>query len=262
MQNIITHTSYRPSLSNSFEPASDIIAGLNNGTFIAVNDSDPVILLKKCEGFYKIYYFMEKPEPDNADWSSIAENILQTAQNVPVYAETTLRGDFDFTGSVFHKLKLQPFRVYLRKSMKKPAEKFEEYILTEYAAPEDAKHIHDLMMTTSNFDVMADHLPTRTELEALIASRRVLKAEWDNNELAGILIFEDTGIKSYLAVLCVASNFRHKKVGYSLCANYLNTHIDSTYFYLWIDEHNKSAAAFYDYFGYRDDGLKNFIFRM
>ena len=262
MQSIITHASYRPALSNSFEPVADITAGLQNGTFIAVNASHPVILLKKCEGFFKVYYFLENPQLDNADWDSLADKIRQISGGVPVYGEVTLRGDFVFSVSVFERLGLHPFRTYLRSSMKKPAQKFDEYVIPEYAVPEDADRILELMYSTSNFDVMADHLPARKELDAKINSRSVLKIE-AQDELAGIMIFEDTGVKSYTAVLCVSEKFRRNKTGYTLFAHYINMHIDNTeLFYLWTDKDNTPAVAFYNYFGYRHDGLKNFIFRM
>lgn len=146
--------------------------------------------------------------------------------------------------------------------MQTPSEKFEEYFTPEYAVPEDAEKILGLIYTTSNFDPMADHLPTKKELDAMIAGKSVLKVEAPDG-LAGILIFQDTGIKSYAAVLCIAENWKNNVIGYTVFAHYLNTHIDNTkHFYLWVDATNKPSIALHQYFGYRHDGVKNFIFRM
>ncbi len=262
MQSIITHASYRPALSNSFEPVSDITAGLTSGTFTAIHDSHPVILLKHCEGFCKVCYFLETQDLSGADWDSLAKNIRQASGGVPVYGDITLKGDFAFSGSVFDRLGMHPFRTYIRRSMKTPAKPFREYMTIEYAVQEDAQSIYDLMYSTENFDPMADHLPTRSELDIMIYSRCVLKAVY-KNELAGFNIFEDTGIKSYGAVLCVSQKFRDNIIGYSLDAHYINIHIENTeFFYTWVDKDNKPSIGLQNYFGYRDDGVNNFIFRM
>ena len=262
MQSIITHASYRLVLSNSFEPVSDITAGLTSGTFTVIHDSHPVILMKHCEGFCKVCYFLETQDLSGADWDSLAENIRQDSGGLHVYGDITLKGDFAFSGSVFERLGMHPFRTYIRRSMKTPAKPFREYMAIEYAVQEDAQSIYALMYSTENFDPMADHLPTRSELETMIHSRCVLKAVY-KNELAGFSIFEDTGIKSYTAVLCVSEKFKHKKIGYSLFAHYINMHINTTeLFYLWTDKDNTPAIIFYKHFGYRDDGVNKFIFRM
>lgn len=262
MQNIITHASHRLNLSNSFEPVADIMAGLNNGTYIAVNDSHPVILLQKCEGFCKVYYFLETPDLSGINWNSLAEKVRQASGGLPVYGDITLRGEIPFSGSVFEKLGLQPFRTYIRRSMKPPAQKFREYIIPEYAVPEDAEKMFELMYSTSNFDAMADHLPTRKELDAMIADKSVLKFEF-RGELGGIQIFQDMGVTSYGAVLCVAENLRNNIVGYTLVAHYINMHIESVkLFYTWVHKDNERSIALQNFFGYTDDGLKNFIFRM
>ena len=262
MQSIISHSSYRPALSNSFEPVSDITAGLSNGTFTVIHDSHPVILLKHCEGFCKVYYFLETQDLDGAHWDSLAEKVRQDSGGLPVYGEVTLKGEFPFSGSVFDRLGMHHFRTYLRRSMKTPAQKFDELFTPEYAVPEDAEKMIALMYSTSNFDPMADHLPTRKELDGMIASKSVLKIDTPEG-IAGIMIFQDTGIKSYTAVLCVSEKFRHNKTGYTLFAQYINMHIDTTeLFYLWTDKDNIPAITFYNHFGYRHDGVKNFIFRM
>ena len=90
----------------------------------------------------------------------------------------------------------------------------------------------------------------------------VLKID-GQDKIAGVLLYEDTGVKSYARALCVSPDFRGGAVGYSLLAGYFNQHSEdrTKLFYLWVDEENKSVKKLHDRFGYQEDGLKDYIFK-
>ena len=74
-------------------------------------------------------------------------------------------------------------------------------------------------------------------------------------------MFETFGKKSYLRCLCVSKEFMGKKIGLSLMSNYIRRNRkDKQLFYLWVENTNKRAIQLYENIGYRDDGVKEFIY--
>ncbi|HCJ09050.1 MAG TPA: hypothetical protein DHV96_12040, partial [Lachnospiraceae bacterium] len=111
-----------------------------------------------------------------------------------------------------------------------------------------------------SFDAKVSCLPSKEELMELIDKKWTLKI-CINNEIAGVLLFEDFGKKSYARVLCVKEEYRNNVIGYSLFAKYINMHINNIHlFYLWVDRDNREVLSLHDKFGYREDGLIDNIY--
>ncbi len=131
---------------------------------------------------------------------------------------------------------------------------------TEFADDEDCSEIWDMLLKT--FNPMCDRIPLQTELSKLIANKSVLKVSI-NNEIAGVLLFQDSKSKSYVRCLCVREEYQNSVIGYSLMAKYFNLHLDSgiKLIYLWVDSENESVRKLHDRFGFKEDGTRNYIFR-
>ena len=249
--------------SNCIKSFDDITHGMEQGYIDLLNGNNPVVLVEKKKDFTQLYYFMDRAAdtPLDTEWEKIKEKAVGYD---PLYADITVKGDFEYKGSVFEKLDLKPFRVYLRTSCVNNKVKFKELtdLKPRFAEVDDLEHIQTLIRKTSNFDVMSDHLPDDVELKQLLLNHNVLVIEI-NGSIAGVHIFEDIGVKSYGRLTCIDEEFHDNLVAYSLGADYHNRHQNTTnFFYAWVDQENKRAYRFQAaLFGHKEDGLKNYIFK-
>ena len=249
--------------SNCIKPFDDIMHGLEQRDIDLLNGNNPVVLVEKKKDFAQLYYFMDRAEDTllSVEWEKIKE---KTIEYDPLYADITVRGDFEYKGSVFEKLDLNPFRVYLRTSCVNNKIEFKELkdLKPQFADVSDLERIQALIRKTPNFDVMSDRLPDDVELGQLLLNHNVLMIEINDN-IVGVQIFEDIGAKSYGRLTCIADEFQDNLVAYSLGADYHNKHQNITnFFYAWVDQENKRARRFQTVlFGHKEDGLKNYIFK-
>ena len=253
--NIVKNAYSHLNLTNCMIPISQIEQGLIDKRYDIVSEH-PLVLVESHTGFNQLYYFLESGDIDSI--SGINNDLLLSYS--PLYADITLKTDFQYEGSVFSDLGFKPFRKYIRKSVVNSNLKIRRMMDTQFATLDNLNEIKNLL--DSQFDLMADHIPTDIELAALIQRQQVLIIPI-NGVIAGTLLFEDIGKRSYASALCVSPDYQNSFVGYSLLADYFIRHdMDKTrLFYLWVDEANVSVKKLHDRFGYRFDGLNNYIFR-
>ena len=253
----IQHTAANLTLTNCVLSFDKILKLAEAGELSVISEK-PLLITVGHEGFSQLYYFLDDVLSINELTPDILENIPE--DRYPVYADITVRGEFEYSGSVFEKLGLEPFRTYIRKSVLNKDLHFPKMLDAVYAVRGDLDFIYSML--TEQFDPMSDHIPTRPELEEIIEAKQVLKINISET-IGGVLLFEDFGKRSYLRALCVHPGHRHSSLGQSLLTEYLIAHSsDSTsLFYLWVDAANSIAIKLYDKYGYRSDGLKNYVFR-
>lgn len=225
---------------------------------IDVISTTPLLLVEKKKKFRQLYYFFDKEfRSMEIDFDKISHKLEKYEL---LYADIVTKDRFEYKGSFFERAGILPFRTYLRKNVSNRHKKYRELMETGYADVKDSEEIYELLQ--SSFDVMSDHIPEKSELDSLLLGRNVLKID-GQDKIAGVLLYEDTGVKSYARALCVSPDFRGGAVGYSLLAGYFNQHSEdrTKLFYLWVDEENKSVKKLHDRFGYQEDGLKDYIFK-
>ena len=251
---LVKNTAYKPELTNCLLPFAEVSEKLHNNYFDIICEQ-PLLLIERHEAFNKLYYYLKVSD------ERVSEDtlLLLDEYDKPLYADNTCRGAFDYNTPIYKQLGFSWYRTYLRKGVINKNLKIRRMMEPEYAKKEDAENIY--IMLVNQFDIMADHIPTRTELIEMINGNQVLIIKV-NGLLAGALLFEDTGKKSYARALCVSPEFQNSFVGYSLLADYFLRHQDNTrVFELWVDEANEGVRKLHDWFGYKPDGLKNYIFR-
>ena len=126
------------------------------------------------------------------------------------------------------------------------------------AEPADIDFMQEMIDET--FDSISDQIPNRLELERMISNKQILKYVI-TDRLAGFLIYEHQGKKSYVRMLCTGGNFRGNGVGKSLLREYIKWEYNNVkLFYLWVDSQNEAALSLYSKEGYNADGLEQYIF--
>ena len=253
---IINSSIRKPSLSNCLLSDLDFKKRYEEDGYDLVSE-DPLIIIEKHSDYNQLYYFLDEHEILDDNISEV-KSLLE--KYTPLYADYTTKDEFAFQDSIFSKLGFYHYRTYIRKSVVNKDLHIRKMIDTVYAGIDDLEDINKML--SAQFDMMADHIPDENELGRIIEDNQVLKIII-NNKIAGVLLFEDVGKRSYARALCVSPEYQNSFVGYSLLSDYVNNHRpeETTLFYLWVDEANTNVKKLHDGFGYRFDGLKNYIFR-
>lgn len=245
----------RPNKTNCIESFSSVQDKVLANMYDVVS-LNPVVLIEKYSTYNRLFYFLTGNE--NAEVFENLQKKLDVYEHI--YADFTTKSVLLNEDSFFEKASFSPYRIYARKNVKKTDKRYKELLPVSLAKNEDSNVINDLLCST--FDMMSDHIPQLDELRDLLKKNEVLKVEIQGN-LAGVLLFHDCGVQSYARCLCVVPEFQNGFIGYSLLAKYFNSHLesDAKNFYLWVDEKNDAVRKLHDSFGYRADGLKNYVFK-
>lgn len=125
-----------------------------------------------------------------------------------------------------------------------------------FAKPDETTQILELL--ESNFDVFGEQVPLLYELEAAVSQQQVLVAR-HANELAGLLFFETQGVSSTLRFWTVGEKFRSLRLGSALMRRYFSTQNKVKRFVLWVAADNTNAVQKYEHYGYKPDGLVDYV---
>lgn len=255
VKQIIVSSLGRQKKSNCFLPLDIILQRIENGIIDIIEKDNVVLLIEKKVRFIQLYYFLRTPIVEDQVWLYLSEEL----QQYPNLSLHIVNKEQETDSVVAKKLGFSYYKTYIRQQLiNKDMKRFPESLNVEWAVKADREAVFNLVY--QSFDVLADNLVDKPELEKMICDQHVLKIG-KNDELQGILIFEDTGIKSYIRAICVASQYQKKGIGYSLLAKYWNDHLDNIrLFYLWVDKEKAYVINMYEKVGYKSDGLINHIY--
>lgn len=253
---IILNTVGNPILTNCYIPCHEILDKIAIHEIYCFCYEGVVILIHPINGIHKMYYFLKNLDVLGEDFSKKIWEDLRKFQNL---IGTVVARLPDKNVHVLEKLGFAPYKEYIRKQMiSKKRDRCDTERISEIANTSDLNGIYKLLYGT--FDIMSDHLLSKEELYALLELSQALKVCIDG-ALAGVLLYETFGKKSYLRSLCVSKNFIGKKVGLTLLEEYVKRNQERTkLFYLWVESTNSRAIRLYDRFGYKDDGLHEYIY--
>lgn len=253
---LILNTIGNPLLTNCYLSAHEVMEKIRTHEIYCFCYEGIVVLIHPSDGFHKMYYFLENPD---ILVSNLVGKIREDMREYRDLIGTVVSRVSEKNVAVLERLEFYPYKEYIRKQM--PAGVIgwcEVAQVTEIAGIRDLDDIYQLLHGT--FDVMSDHLVSRQELSVFLKLSQVLKVSLDG-ELAGVLLFEAFGKKSYLRSICVNAKYSGRSVGSSLLESYIESNQKKTkLFYLWVESTNERAIRLYERFGYKDDGLREYIY--
>lgn len=253
---MILNTIGNPLLTNCYLPCHEVMDKIAMHDIYCFCYEGIVILIHPVDDITKMYYFLEDRDCLIPDLVTKIRMDLDHYQNLEgtVVARMPNRNV-----DVLERLQFHPYKKYIRKQMiPETTKQYEAIHKAETADMDDLNDIYQLLYGT--FDIMTDHLVSKAELRTLIEVCQVLKIAIDG-ELAGVLLFETFGKKSYLRSICVSDKFVGKKIGLSLLYTYILKNLETTkLFYLWVESTNKRAIQLYEKLGYKDDGMQEYIY--
>lgn len=255
---IILNAIGKQALSNCYLPYNEIIKKIANMEIHLLSHEDIVLLIQDVHGIHKMYYFV-KENKENEIGVDIYHDLSRQMGNysslMTDFISSVPCNKFD----IIENLGYQPYKKYLRYHiLEEKVRLLEPLEKAMFAGFSEIDDIYQFLYCT--FDVLTDHLPSKEELYAFVKSQQIIKICRDN-KIAGVLLFEKQGAKSYLRAICVNPEYRNREIGYSLMVNYIKiTRNDSKSFYLWVESENKDAIRLYEKLGYEPDGLIDYIF--
>jgi ribosomal protein S18 acetylase RimI-like enzyme len=125
-----------------------------------------------------------------------------------------------------------------------------------HADAEDTFIISDFLGRV--LDPLRDHVPTRPEICAAIAARRVL-IKRGSREISGILFYEDEGAGSVLRYWYVDPAHSDEGIGGQLMREYIRICQGKKRISLWVVADNHGAIEKYRHYGFDFDGLSDRI---
>lgn len=107
-------------------------------------------------------------------------------------------------------------------------------------------------------DPLSEQLPAVDDIAAAARQGRVLTVR-EAGSIVGVLIFHLVGQSSTLRYWFVSPAVRHKGVGSSLMRAYFSRVTGARRIVLWVFSHNHDAIATYQKYGFKIDGLRDWI---
>lgn len=120
----------------------------------------------------------------------------------------------------------------------------------------DTSAIHTILL--ENFDSLTEKIPSVEELEKFVGDNQIFLYK-DNNNIAGLIIFELTASVFYLRYWYTSNEYRNKGIGSSLYKKvmYLSGKIKRQM--LWVVADNENAIKRYESYGFKPDKLSDIV---
>lgn len=233
----------RPKFTNLFVSFDEFNKIINEAQILVRGNN--CFLLIKHNGFYKFYYLVDSL----ADLKNL--DAFFRLINEPIVAEVISK---DIISDDFFKgINFEPYKVYSRyKCM--PKNKTTTDI--ETANLNDVSEI--LSILNEYFDPLSDHIPDCDEITNLIKKQSIFVIRRDGI-IAGVAIYELKQKICYFRLNCVRKEFQNGFIGYKLGIAVTRS-LDVDVFYTWIDDSNARAIRLDASWGFKPDGLKDYIF--
>jgi hypothetical protein len=253
---IITNSRGKKKLSNCYLSQVELEKVIDSESTQIIENEYMVLLCDSQKDYYSIYYFLSTEYLPGLG-KDLKGKIEANGLNSLNVAGRELSSE---VSCLMQELDFSLYKVYVRKQYindftRKPIRELTD---VAFAEEDDLEEVFHMLQDT--FDPLTDFLPKWEELRCMLKRENVLKIVF-NDEVAGVLLFENQGVKSYARALCVREKYRNNVIGYSLFSRYFNMHLSTIkLFYLWVDVENKDVLNLHNKFGYVEDGLKNYTF--
>lgn len=219
-----------------------------DGRIYYLSNSNTILFFIDEGSFFRLYY-----STNTSNFLDSFDAELQEVSKPIVIDILTKKENEDLENFIKNKFILH--KVFRRMASNKLLKK-DEFGQTKIASLDDKDEIEKAL--TGEFDIFAEHLPKKEELEIAVRQGSVV-IDKENDEIAALLMFEKIGVTSTLRYWYVNANYRGCGHGSKVFQSYVAICDNVKRFLLWVDENNTNVIEKYNHFGYSFDGLIDYI---
>ena len=126
-----------------------------------------------------------------------------------------------------------------------------------YADRQSADEV--FLMLNRYFDPIAEQIPLKDEIYKLADDRQVVVYFDELQTIQGFMIFELTGMTSYLRYWFVHPEHREKRIGSALLRKYFYESRYTKRQLFWVIRSNENAIKRYEHFGFKKEELFDYV---
>lgn len=237
-------------ITNFFPEQRKVEIWTNHFLLFAKEIEEATLFIKQDEGFKYLFYCATNKKSLIEVLCSLPSNEKYVVnQIVDSRTDASLIESFISSGYV------------VRKSLVRMSKINKEAELAESDSDFDAKaeDIHILnSMLHQYFDKYAEQLPSEEEMKDFLEAKHAI-VHRINNQIAGLILYDQTPSTLYLRYWLVNPEFRNQGVGSILIREYNRRGASCKRHMLWVVEDNDNAIKRYKHYGYKNEKMKDYV---
>ena len=236
-------------LTNFYHNPNKVSLWVKNNMLFYLLIEDTLFVLKENSTFYSIFYFTTDIVQLSKALSLLRLKLPGNRLIVDIIGnENTIKNiESTFTANSF-----KPYESLCRMSRANSEKEPNISSNIEYAILEDALSIE--LLLNQYFDPLCEQIPLLEEIIEWIELKHILVYKEDKI-IEGFLIFDLTGVTSYLRYWFTHPEYRDKKIGSQLLRRYFFESNLTKRQLFWVIEHNENAIKRYRHYGFEFENL-------
>jgi GNAT superfamily N-acetyltransferase len=223
---------------------------IGRGNLSHVEDTHSLLIFRRDRDFYHIYHAA-------SDHASLARALssLSSIGASTVAADLVGRpADVNALASVYQGHGFEDYQLLFRMVRTPGDYSWDGYHDPQVAFAGIADALEVNVLLNELLDPLVDQIPELDEIRDAAERRKILIVRCGNT-VAGILLFEATGLTAILRYWYARHTFRNQGIGARLMKTFFYLCRSSKRIILWVIKNNADAVAKYQHYGFREEVL-------
>ena len=218
---------------------------IRNKLLYAICYEKCVFILHQDHDFFHLYYICSN-EKILSDFLKVLSN--DYSDHIFVVDIVGIKSKVEITSLVFGQSGFNKYTLLHRMSRIKNIDETQNIdSKVEYATSEHADQIHSIF--EGYFDKYSEQIPLLEEIAGFIDASNVLVIT-EQEKITGFVIFEITGMTSYLRYWFVLPEYRNEKIGSVLLRRFFHESRNTKRQIFWVLASNENAIVRYKHYGF------------
>jgi len=241
-------------ITNFYPDFEKVTVWINSDEFYFTQKNNTLFLFRINKGFINLFFLATSL----SDLNDSLILLIDEEQNYFFVVELVgKKHDIDILSTIYYNNSFFEYTTFLK--MNRWGYKENNFVNNENVKPartEQTDNIENLLNTY--FDIIAEHLPGRKEIEEWIENGNISVYESDE-KIYGFVIYDIKGRTSHLRYWFVLPEYRNEKIGSSLFSKFLNCSKNVIRLFLWVMKNNENAINRYKHYGFEEEDFYNMV---